>query len=61
MCKPKCQEYAVPSMAQSSNNSRGRLVIRNTREHKHITIDVNHDTNTVVWTAKGHGKGVPRF
>jgi transposase len=26
--------------------------------HKYITIVVNHDTNTVVWAAKGHGKSV---
>lgn len=24
--------------------------------HKYITIVVNHDTNTVVWVADGHGK-----
>ena len=26
--------------------------------HKYITIIVNHDTNTVVWAAQGHGKKV---
>lgn len=26
--------------------------------HKYITIVVNHDTNTVVWVADGHGKSV---
>ena len=26
--------------------------------HKYITVVVNHDTNTVVWAADGHGKGV---
>jgi transposase len=26
--------------------------------HKYITVIVNHDTNTVVWAALGHGKGV---
>lgn len=26
--------------------------------HKYITVIVNHDTNTVVWAAKGHGKTV---
>lgn len=26
--------------------------------HKYITIVVNHDTNTVVWAAQGHGKKV---
>ena len=26
--------------------------------HKYITIVVNHDTNTVVWAAQGHGKSV---
>ena len=26
--------------------------------HKYITVIVNHDTNTVVWAAQGHGKGV---
>ena len=26
--------------------------------HKYITAIVNHDTNTVVWAAQGHGKGV---
>ena len=26
--------------------------------HKYITIVVNHDTNTVVWSAQGHGKSV---
>ncbi len=26
--------------------------------HKYITVVVNHDTNTVVWAAQGHGKGV---
>ena len=26
--------------------------------HKYITVIVNHDTNTVVWAAKGHGKSV---
>ncbi len=26
--------------------------------HKYITVVVNHDTNTVVWAAKGHGKTV---
>ncbi len=25
---------------------------------KYITVIVNHDTNTVVWAAQGHGKGV---
>ena len=25
--------------------------------HKYITVIVNHDTNTVVWAAQGHGKG----
>ena len=26
--------------------------------HKYITVVVNHDTNTVVWAAQGHGKKV---
>ncbi len=26
--------------------------------HKYITVIINHDTNTVVWAAKGHGKTV---
>ena len=26
--------------------------------HKYITVIVNHDTNTVVWAAQGHEKGV---
>ena len=26
--------------------------------HKYITVIVNHDTNTVVWVAQGHGKSV---
>ena len=26
--------------------------------HKYITVIVNHDTNTVVWAAPGHGKSV---
>ena len=26
--------------------------------HKYITVIVNHDTNTVVWASKGHGKAV---
>ena len=26
--------------------------------HKYITVAVNHDTNTVVWVADGHGKSV---
>lgn len=26
--------------------------------HKYITVVLNHDTNTVVWAAQGHGKGV---
>ena len=26
--------------------------------HKYITVVVNHDTNTVVWAAQGHGKRV---
>lgn len=26
--------------------------------HKYITVVVNHDTNTVVWVGKGHGKAV---
>jgi transposase len=26
--------------------------------HKYITVIVNHDTNTVVWAAEGHGKAV---
>ena len=26
--------------------------------HKYITVIVNHDTNTVVWAAQGHGKKV---
>ena len=26
--------------------------------HKYITVVVNHDTNTVVWVAQGHGKAV---
>ena len=26
--------------------------------HKYITVVVNHDTNTVVWVADGHGKSV---
>lgn len=26
--------------------------------HKYITVIVNHDTNTVVWAALGHGKSV---
>ena len=26
--------------------------------HKYITVIVNHETNTVVWAAKGHGKEV---
>ena len=26
--------------------------------HKYITVIVNHDTNTVVWAAQGHGKSV---
>ena len=26
--------------------------------HKYIMVIVNHDTNTVVWAAQGHGKGV---
>ena len=26
--------------------------------HKYITVIVNHDTNTVVWAANGHGKAV---
>ena len=26
--------------------------------HRYITVIVNHDTNTVVWAAQGHGKGV---
>ena len=26
--------------------------------HKYITVIVNHDTNTVVWAAQGHGKTV---
>ena len=26
--------------------------------HKYITVVVNHDTNTVVWAAEGHGKKV---
>ena len=26
--------------------------------HKYITVVVNHDTNTVVWAADGHGKAV---
>ena len=26
--------------------------------HKYITVVVNHDTNTVVWAAQGHGKSV---
>ena len=26
--------------------------------HKYITVIVNHDTNTVVWTSEGHGKSV---
>ncbi|MBQ6778578.1 MAG: ISL3 family transposase [Acidaminococcaceae bacterium] len=28
--------------------------------HKYITVVVNHDTNTVVWAAEGHGKSVLR-
>ena len=28
------------------------------RGHKYITVVVNHDTNTVVWAAQGHGKKV---
>lgn len=26
--------------------------------HKYITVVINHDTNTVVWAAQGHGKSV---
>lgn len=26
--------------------------------HKYITVIVNHDTNTVVWAAQGHGKSI---
>lgn len=26
--------------------------------HKYITVIVNHETNTVVWAAEGHGKSV---
>jgi transposase len=26
--------------------------------HKYITVIVNHDTNTVVWAAQGHGRSV---
>lgn len=26
--------------------------------HKYITVVVDHDTNTVVWTANRHGKSV---
>lgn len=26
--------------------------------HKYITVIVNHDTNTVVWAAPGHGKAI---
>ena len=26
--------------------------------HKYITVIVNHDTDTIVWAAKGHGKSV---
>lgn len=28
------------------------------RGHKYITVIVNHDTNSVVWASKGHGKSV---
>ncbi len=28
------------------------------KRHKYITVVVNHDTNTVVWVADGHGKSV---
>lgn len=28
------------------------------KEHKYITVIVNHDTNTVVWVSLGHGKSV---
>lgn len=26
--------------------------------HKYITVAVNHDTNSVIWVADGHGKAV---
>ena len=59
-CVSRAREYLEPCTL-SRLDGLVRIGIDETsysKGHKYITTVVNHDTNTVVWVAEGHGKSV---
>lgn len=59
-CVSRSREYLEPDTSSRLDELK-RIGIDETsysKGHKYITTVVNHDTNTVVWVAEGHGKSV---
>lgn len=59
-CISRTREYLEPDTASRLSGLK-RIGIDETsysKGHKYITTVINHDTNTVVWVSKGHGKAV---
>lgn len=59
-CVSRVREYLEPNPLSRLNGLK-RIGIDETsynKGHKYITTVINHDTNTVVWVGKNHGKTV---
>ena len=59
-CVSRAREYLEPNPSSRLNDLK-RIGIDETsysKGHKYITTVINHDTNTVVWVGKNHGKSV---
>jgi len=60
-CVQASHDRLEPDVSVRIHDNVRRLCVDETsyqKGHKYITVIVNHDTNTVVWAAEGHGKAV---
>mgnify|MGYP002736038698 FL=1 len=59
-CVERTKDFLEPDSSARFENLRAIGIDETSyrKGHSYITVIVNHDTNTVVWVSKGHGKAV---
>lgn len=59
-CVERTKDFLEPDSSVRFENLRAIGIDETSyrKGHSYITVIVNHDTNTVVWVSKGHGKAV---
>ncbi|MEI3353987.1 MAG: transposase, partial [Duodenibacillus massiliensis] len=59
-CVERTKDFLEPDSSARFDNLRAIGIDETSyrKGHSYITVIVNHDTNTVVWVSKGHGKAV---